>query len=99
MEGRDKNNKGAENEKDSTKAQETREQATNEPTNEPSNKKEQGSSATPMDAEIRDDNTPMQEAEGDVEMTPIEVGTEDLDLRCLMESEGIDFLNILEQWK
>jgi hypothetical protein len=52
-----------------------------------------------MDGEIRDDNTPMQEAEGDAEMTPREVGTKDPDLRDLVEREGIDLPNILEQWK
>jgi hypothetical protein len=52
-----------------------------------------------MEGEIRDDNTPMQEADGDAEMTPSEVGTEDPDLRDLVEREGIDLTNILEQWK
>jgi hypothetical protein len=52
-----------------------------------------------MDGETREDKTPMQEEEGDVEMTPSEVGTEDLDLRDLVEREGIDLPNILEQWK
>jgi hypothetical protein len=99
MKGREKNNKGAENEKDSVKAQETRDQATNDPIDQPSNKKEHGSCATPMDGEIRDDNNPMQEVEGDVEMTPREVGTKYTDLRDLVEREGIDILNILEQWK
>jgi hypothetical protein len=32
-------------------------------------------------------------------MTPREVGTEDLKLRDLVEREGIDLTNILEQWK
>jgi hypothetical protein len=32
-------------------------------------------------------------------MTPSEVGTEDPDLRDIMEREGIDLPNILEQWK
>jgi len=32
-------------------------------------------------------------------MTPSEVGIEDPDLRDIMEREGIDLLNILEQWK
>jgi hypothetical protein len=32
-------------------------------------------------------------------MTPSEVGTKDPDLREIMEREGIDLLNILEQWK
>jgi hypothetical protein len=41
----------------------------------------------------------MQEAEGDAEMTPSEVGTEDPELRDLVEREGIDLTNILEQWK
>jgi hypothetical protein len=52
-----------------------------------------------MDGKIRDENIPMQEAEEDVEMTPSEVGTEDHDLKDLVEREGIDLLNILEQWK
>ena len=99
MEGRDQNNKGAKDERDSAKAQEVREQATKEPTNRPSNKTAQGSCATPMDGEIKDDNTAMQDAEGDAEMTPSEVGTEDPDLRDLVEKEGIDLSSILEQWK
>jgi hypothetical protein len=41
----------------------------------------------------------MQEANGDSDMTPREVGTEDLDLRDIIEREGIDLPNILEQWK
>jgi hypothetical protein len=52
-----------------------------------------------MDGGIRDDNTPMQEAEGDVEMTPSEVGTEYPELKNLVEREGIDLTNMLEQWK
>jgi hypothetical protein len=32
-------------------------------------------------------------------MTPREVGTEYPDLRDLVEREGIDLSNILEQWK
>jgi len=44
-------------------------------------------------------NTPMQEVDGDSKMTPSEVGTKDLDLRDIMEREGIVLLNILEQWK
>jgi hypothetical protein len=32
-------------------------------------------------------------------MAPREVGTKDLDLRDIVEREGIDLLNILEQWK
>ena len=52
-----------------------------------------------MDGEIRDDNTPMKEAEGDVEMTPSKIGTKDPELRDLVEREGIDLTNILEQWK
>jgi hypothetical protein len=99
MEGRDKTNKGEEGGKEKEKAKEAKEQATNENTNSPSNKMEQGGSATPMDGETRDANTPMQEADGDVEMTPSEVGTEDPDLRDIVEREGIDLPNILEQWK
>lgn len=41
-------------------------------------------------------NTPMQEVDEDSKMTPSEVGTEDLDLRDIVEREGIDLLNILE---
>jgi hypothetical protein len=52
-----------------------------------------------MEREIRDDNTPMQDIEGEVEMTPIKVGTEDPELKDLVEREGIDLTNILEQWK
>jgi hypothetical protein len=52
-----------------------------------------------MDGEITDDNTPMKEANGDAEMTPSEIGTKDPDLRDLVEREGIDLPNILEQWK
>jgi hypothetical protein len=47
----------------------------------------------------RDPNTPMHEGDGDSEMTPSEVGTEDPDLRDIVEREGIDLQNILEQWK
>jgi hypothetical protein len=32
-------------------------------------------------------------------MTPSEVGIEDPDLRDIVEREGIDLLNILDQWK
>ena len=96
MEGQDTTNKGAENEKDSEKAQEVREQETNDPNDRPSNKKEHGSYVTSMDGEIRDDNTPMKEAEGYVEMNPSEVGTKDPNLIDLMEREGIDLPNILE---
>jgi hypothetical protein len=52
-----------------------------------------------MDGETKEDNTAMQDAEGDVEMTPSEVGIEDPDLRDLVEREGIDLPHILEQWK
>ena len=52
-----------------------------------------------MDGETKDDNTTMQDAKGYAEMTPSEVGTEDPDLRDLVEREGIDLMNILEQWK
>jgi hypothetical protein len=57
------------------------------------------SGATLMDGETKDQNTPMKEAEGDAEMTPSEVGTEDIDLKDFVEREGIDLPNILEQWK
>jgi hypothetical protein len=41
----------------------------------------------------------MQEADGDAEMTPSEVATEYPDIRDIVEREGIDLPNILEQWK
>ena len=47
----------------------------------------------------RDTNTPMQEVDVDTEMTASEVGTKDPNLRDIVEKEGIDLLNILEQWK
>ena len=52
-----------------------------------------------MEEGNEDANTPMQEVDGDVEMTPSEVGTEDPYLRDIVEREGIDLPNILEQWK
>jgi hypothetical protein len=73
-----------------------REQATEENIDIPGNKREQGSSASPMEGGIEDTNTPMQEVDGDSEMTPIEVGTKDPDLRDIVEREGIDLPNILE---
>jgi hypothetical protein len=99
IEGRDKSNKGEEGGKEKKKAKETIDQETNEYTNSPRKKMGWGGSANPMDRETRDDNTPMQEADGDVEMTPSEVGTEDHDLRDIVEREWIDLLNILEKWK
>jgi hypothetical protein len=99
LDRRDQTNKGVEDENDLVKSQEVREQATKEPTDRPSNKTAQGSCATPMNGEIKDDNTTMKDAKGDAEMTLSEVGTEDLDLRDLVEREGIDLSNILEQWK
>jgi hypothetical protein len=41
----------------------------------------------------------MQEADEDVKMTPSEVGMKDPNLKYIVEREGIDLLNILEQWK
>jgi hypothetical protein len=41
----------------------------------------------------------MHEADGDLEMTPSEVGRKDPNLRDILEREGIDLSNILEQWK
>jgi hypothetical protein len=52
-----------------------------------------------MDRETKDVNTPVQDGDGDAEMTPSEVGTKDPDLRDIVEREGIDLLNILKQWK
>ena len=99
MEGRDQTNKGTTNENDLAKVQEVRDQETKELTHRPNNTIAQGSCATPMDGEIRYDNTAMQDAEGVAEMTQSKVGTKDPDLRDLVEREGIDLLNILEQWK
>jgi hypothetical protein len=99
MERRDRTNKEVEDDKDTKKSQEFIEQTTNEHTDRPSNPKDQGSCATLMDGGIRDDNTPMQEAEGNAEMTPSEVGTKDPELKDLVEMEGIDLTNILEEWK
>ena len=75
----DKTNKGEEGGKEKEKSKKAREQATNEKKYSPSNNMEKGGSTTLMDGETRDSNTPMQEADKDVEMTPSEVGTEDLD--------------------
>jgi hypothetical protein len=44
-------------------------------------------------------NTTLHEWDGDSKMTPSEVGTEDPDIRDIMEREGINFQNILDQWK
>jgi hypothetical protein len=52
-----------------------------------------------MEGGNKDANNPMQEVDRDVDMTPSEVGTEDPDLRDIVEREGIDLPNILEQWK
>jgi hypothetical protein len=52
-----------------------------------------------MEGENEDANTVMQKADEDAEMTPIKVGTEDPDLKDIVEREGIDLPNILEQWK
>jgi len=41
----------------------------------------------------------MWEGGGDSEMTPSEVRTKDPDLRDIVEREGIDLQNILDQWK
>ena len=98
-EGRDKTIQGLRAKKDAVTTQELREKTPNEPTDQPNNQKEKGIYATLMEGEIRDDNTPMQDTEGEVEMTPREVDTEDLELRDLVEREGIDLTNILEQWK
>jgi hypothetical protein len=98
-EGRDKANQGEERGKEKTKARVAREHATQENIDIPGNKREQGGSPSPMEGGIEDANTTMQEAEGYSEMTPSEVGMEDPDLRDIMEREGIDLPNILEQRK
>jgi hypothetical protein len=52
-----------------------------------------------MDRETKDDNTTMQDAEGDAEMTLSKVGTKDPYLKDLVERECINLPLILEQWK
>jgi len=99
MEGQDKSTKEAKGDQDKATVQEVKEQNINEPNDRPSTQKGQGSCTTPMEGKIRDDNTRKQETNGDAEMTPREVGTEDPYLRDLVEKEGIDLTNILEQWK
>jgi hypothetical protein len=76
-----------------------REHATQENIDTPSNKGEQGGSASPREGRNEDANTPMQKAYIDSEITPSEVGIEDPDLKDIVEREGIDLSNILEQWK
>jgi hypothetical protein len=46
-----------------------------------------------------DTNSPMQEGDGDFEMTPNEVRIEDPYLRDIVEREGINLRNIMEQCK
>jgi hypothetical protein len=98
-EGRGSPNQGEEGGKEKMKARETSEHATHENTENPNNKGESGGNTSPMEGGNEDANTPMQEVDGDVEMTPSEVGTKDPDLRDIVEREGIDLPNILEQWK
>jgi hypothetical protein len=81
------------------KSREASEKETHENTDNPSNKGEQGGGASPMEGGNEDANTPMQEVDEDSKMTTSEVGTKDPDLRYIVEREGIDLLNILEQWK
>jgi hypothetical protein len=52
-----------------------------------------------MEGGTKDANTPMQEVDRDSEMTSSEVGMKDPDLKDIVEREGIDLMNILEQWK
>jgi hypothetical protein len=98
-EGRGRPNQGEEGGKEKMKAKEASEQANHEHKEIPINKGEQRGSASPMEGGNEDANTPMQEVDGYSEMTPSEVGTKDPDLRDIVEREGIDLLNILEQWK
>jgi hypothetical protein len=99
MEGRDQTNKGTTKEKDSEKVPEVKDQATKEPTQQPNITIAQGSCETLIDGETKENNTAMQDTEGDAEMTPSEVGTKDPDLKDLVEREEIDLPHILEQWK
>jgi hypothetical protein len=98
-EGRGKSNQGEEGGKEKMKDKEASEQATHENTKIPCNKGEQGGRSSPMEGGNEDANTPMHEVDKYLEMTPSEVGTQDPDLRGIVEREGIDLLNILEQWK
>jgi hypothetical protein len=98
-EGRGNPNQGEEGGKERTKSRETGEHATHENIENPNNKGEPGGNASSMEGGNKDANTPMQEVDRDAEMTPSEVGTEDPDIRDIVEREGIDLPNILEQWK
>jgi hypothetical protein len=98
-EGQDNTYKGEEGGKEKEKAKESKDQATNENTNNPRNQMEHGGSATPMDGETRDANTPMQEENRDTEMTTRKIGMQDPDLIDIVEREGIDLPRMLEQWK
>jgi hypothetical protein len=98
-EGRGNPKQGEEEEKKRTKAREINEQETHETTENQNTKGDQGHNESTMEGGGEDTNTPMQEVDGDSEMTPSEVGTEDPDLRDIVEREGIDLPNILEQWK
>jgi hypothetical protein len=99
MEGCDKTYKGEEGGNEKAKDKEAKDQSISENTNNPSNKMQQGGSATPMDGETIDANTPMQEVDGDMEMKPSEVGMEDPNLGYIAKREVIDLPKILEQWK
>jgi hypothetical protein len=92
-------NQGEEGGKEKTKSREAREQAIHENTYIPRNKRKQGGSTSHMEGGNEDANTPMKEADRDLEMTQSEVGTEDPHIRDIVEREGIDLPNILEQWK
>jgi hypothetical protein len=98
-EGQDRANQGEEGGKEKTKDRVAKDHTTQENTDIPGNKREQGGSASPMEGGIEDTNTPMQEVDGDLEMTPSEVGMEYPDLKDIVERKGIDLPNILEQWK
>jgi hypothetical protein len=97
--GRGRPNQGEEGGMEKTKDKDVKEHTTQKNTENPSNKGEQGGSASPRGGGNEDANTPMQEENRDLEMTPSEVGIEYPDLRDIVEREGIDLSNILEQWK
>jgi hypothetical protein len=81
------------------KERETNEQEANKTTESQNSQGNHGHNKSTIEEGVGDTNTPMQEVDDDSEMTPSEVGTEDPDLRDIVEREGIDLPNILEQWK
>jgi hypothetical protein len=99
IEGKGRPNQGKEGGTEKMKDKDASEHATQENKKTQSNKREQVGSASPREGGNNDANAPMAEADRYSEMTPSEVGTKDPDLGDIVEREGIDLSNILEQWK